>query len=146
MLLIPIFQIRKHFSGLIFPFFQMDKPRSYICRSYFLRPQCCKSQFFEDSTKNCILDLRKPRSKDQQGVLLGVAISTTNERLKLNIFCPIHSEMLLEGSIVPILRHFGNLNLTYFGNFGSFYFGSLYSGTIAKAPECQSINSCYSNS
>ena len=34
---------------------QMDKPWSYICRSYFLRLQCCKSRFFEDSTDNCII-------------------------------------------------------------------------------------------
>ena len=25
----------------------MDKPRSYVCQSYFLRPQCCKFRFFE---------------------------------------------------------------------------------------------------
>ena len=34
-----------------------DKPRAYICRSYFLRPQCCKSQILEDSTDNCIIVL-----------------------------------------------------------------------------------------
>ena len=39
----------------------------------FLRPQCCKSQFLEDSTENCILEPREPRSEDLQGVLLGVA-------------------------------------------------------------------------
>ena len=59
---------------LLFQFFQLKNiSRSYICRSYFLRPQCCKSLFFEDRTKNCILELRKTMSEDQQGVLLGVA-------------------------------------------------------------------------
>ena len=35
---------------------------------------CCKSRFFEDMTKNCTFELRKPMSEDQQGVLLGVAL------------------------------------------------------------------------
>ena len=31
-----------------------DKPRAYICRSYFLCPQYCKYRILEDSTDNCI--------------------------------------------------------------------------------------------
>ena len=31
---------------------------------YFLRPQCGKSRFLEDSTDNCILEPRKPMSED----------------------------------------------------------------------------------
>ena len=40
-----------------------DKPQAYICWSYFLRPQCCKSRILEDSTDNCIILPRKARSK-----------------------------------------------------------------------------------
>ena len=42
----------------------IDKPRSYVCRSYFLTPPMLQISFFEDSTENCSLKPREPRSED----------------------------------------------------------------------------------
>ena len=51
-----------------------------------LNPQCCKSRFLEDRTKNCILEPRKPMSEDQQGVLLGVANRCRKFKVKNRLF------------------------------------------------------------
>ena len=64
----------------------MDKPRFYICQSYFLHPQFCKSWFLR-------IESRKPGS--EQGVLLGDANNAKkdckyyiwlNESLMISIF------------------------------------------------------------
>ena len=42
----------------------------------FNAPNVANLVFFKDSTENCTLKPREPRSEDKQGVLLGVALLT----------------------------------------------------------------------
>ena len=68
-----LFSKWRTFFGSMFFWNWLNKPWSYICRSYFFTPPLLQISFFEESAENCNLEPREPRFEDEQGLLLGVA-------------------------------------------------------------------------